>query len=251
MHTCEGLEIKLLLGAPALLSRAGGAVLPASSHAARLVAFLGVHHEERVGRDRLVDLLGLDRAADPRAALRKAVWQVNNSTEGRFLRGTRTDLGLADGVRVDYHDARERCLSLLRRGFTEVATADLPSRFRAQLESEVLGEFDEDWAAACRQEWQRLRLEVLHGLAEAELERGNARAALIHAEQVVRCDPLREGAWHTLLSALLASRHRAAAWRRFNELVDLLRDDLGVAPMFSWEELLEDSPRATVAGLRT
>ncbi|MFD6175147.1 hypothetical protein [Streptomyces coeruleorubidus] len=42
----------------------------------------------------------------------------------------------------------------------------------------------------------------------------------------------------------------AAARQRFNELVDLLRDDLGVAPMFSWEELLEDPPRAPVTGLR-
>lgn len=250
MQKREDLEIKLLSGTPALVSRGGVSSLPASSHVARLVAFLGVHHGERVSRDRLVDLLGLSRAADPRAALRKAVWQVNSSSEGRFLRGTRTDLGLADGVRVDYQEARERCLGLLRRGFTEVATADLPARFRAQLESEVLGEFEEDWVVACRQEWQRLRLEVLHGLAEAELVRGNARAAVISAEQVVQCDPLREGAWHTLLSALLASRHRAAARQRFNELVDLLRDDLGVAPMFSWEELLEDPPRAPVAGLR-
>ena len=47
-----------------------------------------------------------------------------------------------------------------------------------------------------------------------------------------------------------AGRHRAAAWPRFNEPVGLLRDDLGVAPVLSREEPLEDSPRAAVAGLR-
>jgi hypothetical protein len=47
-----------------------------------------------------------------------------------------------------------------------------------------------------------------------------------------------------------AGRHRAAARRRFSELVGLLRDGLGVAPMFSWRERPEDQPRESAAGLR-
>jgi DNA-binding SARP family transcriptional activator len=234
-HVAAGCAVQLLPGFECLID---GRPVELSALARRLIARLCVAHPGRVNRANLIEDLDLTRSTDPRACVRKALWQTNLAGRGAFLTATRNDLHLAEAVWIDYDVARQSCHSLINCGFADETVAATPSWIVDAAGSSLLAGWDEEWLSPAQQEWEVLRLEVLHGIAEAELRSGHLAAALIHADRLLRADPMREGAWRTVLRALLNNGHRAAAMRRYAELTDLLHEELGIGPSSELQRLL-------------
>jgi DNA-binding SARP family transcriptional activator len=67
-------------------------------------------------------------------------------------------------------------------------------------------------------------------LAERHLERGASATAEALARQLVALDPCREPGHRLLMLAHLADGDAAAAARQYARCVEVLRDELGIAP---------------------
>ncbi|MEU2855993.1 bacterial transcriptional activator domain-containing protein [Streptomyces syringium] len=165
------------------------------------------------------------------------VWEVNQRAGHPIVSGTHADIGICEGGQVDRYTAVEWCRTLIRSGFVQETVAQAPDQLGHLLGHRLLDGWTQHWVTSPQQEWEVLRLETLQGLAEAELQRGNAHKALVLADGAIRSDPLREGAWYTLLRALRATRNQATARQRFTELVARMEEDLGIRPMFTWDDL--------------
>jgi DNA-binding SARP family transcriptional activator/pimeloyl-ACP methyl ester carboxylesterase len=87
---------------------------------------------------------------------------------------------------------------------------------------------------------------------DAELAAGRSARAAAMAEALAGAEPFRERRWGQLMLALYRSGRQAEALRRFVELRDLLRDELGVDPSPALRDLhnkvLRHDPELELAG---
>lgn len=100
-----------------------------------------------------------------------------------------------------------------------------------------------DWALALRRELEEQVTAAWLKLASAWVETEPERA-LEATTQVLRLDPLEQGAWLIQLKALVKAGHPEKAVRSFQKCQDALKRELGVEPSI---ELLEAYHRARLA----
>jgi predicted ATPase/DNA-binding SARP family transcriptional activator len=77
---------------------------------------------------------------------------------------------------------------------------------------------------------EELRAAATEGWLGARLARGETGALIADAEAAVASQPLREGLWAKLITALYLSGRQADALRTYQRLRELLGDELGIAP---------------------
>ncbi|MFC4057294.1 BTAD domain-containing putative transcriptional regulator [Planomonospora corallina] len=215
---------------PALRCTAEGRQVALPPLAARLLARVCLEHPVAVERARLIGEQRPGSGGDPRSRLRKTAWRINQAAGHPVLTGTRSELALSECVRIDYQFAKDWCLLMIKNDFPKEMVERTPLWLGDALGCRLLEGWDEEWLTPYQREWDVLRLQCLQGLALAALDADRPTAAVLYAERLVREDPFDEGGWHALVSALVASGRRAAATRRFDELVEILDAELGITP---------------------
>jgi Bacterial transcriptional activator domain len=98
-----------------------------------------------------------------------------------------------------------------------------------------------EWAHTWRRRLEDHRIRAVECMADAELRRGLADAAIRSAELVLELDSLRETAWQILIRSHTAAGNPASALRAYQRCHQVLRQQLGTAP--------SPRTRAALAGL--
>ena len=201
-----------------------------------LLAFLVLHRQTPVSRERLVEALwGGALPRDPSAVLNTLLSGLRRALgDGRLegRRELRIDLGPDAEVDVEVAlAARNAALDALSRGAFEEAAAS--ARTAAEISArELLPGDDADWLDRARDELREVHADALESLARAGIELGEADAldAVRAASAVVAFAPFRESAYALLMEAHAARGNVAEALRVFDDLRGLLREELGTAP---------------------
>jgi DNA-binding SARP family transcriptional activator/predicted ATPase/DNA-binding transcriptional ArsR family regulator len=222
-----------LLGDMQIATSAQPLSLPAPATARSLLAYLLLHHDTRLPRERLAGNFWPERG-EPRArrALSNALWQVRGSlgpAEGRLT---------AEDECVTFHLDADDWLDVAqfeRRLSTAPATpvARRLAALQAALalyRGDLLIDLYDDW---CLLERERLRERYLWALGQVlalQKQQGAYAEALATAQRLVAADPLRESARRELMRLYYLHGRPRAALAQFERLRTLLAEELGVDP---------------------
>ncbi|QUH03924.1 winged helix-turn-helix domain-containing protein [Saccharopolyspora erythraea] len=206
--------------------------------AATVLATLLLHPNAWVTSSRLIDETWHQTAApaSAEANLKTYVWQLRRmlpaeggeprieSAPGRYR--LRLQPGELDTHQVAEHAASARAAADAGEFATAVdALEEALGLWRGRPFEGVVGAADHE-ADRLGELHHHLREE----LAEAQLALGRIREAVHTLRALTEEDPLREGAWASLVRALNASGRRAEALRAYGQARRILADELGVGP---------------------
>jgi DNA-binding SARP family transcriptional activator len=228
-----------------------GAPLPRRTSTRELIAYLALHPDGAT-RDQLLEALWPD--TDPRRS-QPRLWQATSEA-----RKTLGDAFISDDGRYRLDRARvavdlDELAPLLRRADAAERAADrarLLGRADALWRGTLIDGTERDWAEGHQRRMRGERVELLHRLAETWLELREPRRALDAAERGIALDELHEPCWRAALDAEAQLGQRDAVEARYNALVRLLDDRLGLRPepetVALYRALLApSSPTATAA----
>jgi SARP family transcriptional regulator, regulator of embCAB operon len=204
------------------------------------------------GTQRLLSLLALRDRVVHRSSVAGTLWpDVSESHAHASLRSallripdaarsvvsiSDAELSLAVGVEVDVREAAARAHRLLDD--VTPAAEDVSQAVIAQLSSDLLPGWLDDWVLPEAEEWRQLRLHALEALTDhlaADARFGDATAAALAA---IKAEPLRESAHAALIRVHLAESNQSEALRQFSRYQDLLRSELGIEPTPRLRELV-------------
>jgi DNA-binding SARP family transcriptional activator len=202
----------------------GGSGLPTSTQAQRILAMLALLGP--MSRAHAAGLLWPN--ASPRHAhgsLRTTVWRLRQ-VEPDLVEPWDEYLRLGRRVRADVTAFTGWALRLLRADRLEPGDLDpaLPPA------GDLLPGWADEWTVVDRERLRQLRLHALEALAHRLCEAGRFTAAAGVAREVVRLDPLRESAHHTLIAVHLAEDNAVEARRQYRAFHDIIGGALGVEP---------------------
>lgn len=215
---------------------AGGTEIPVGSNGQRLLALLACR-EGPVLRRQAACLLWPDvPAARAFANLRMAVHRLARNCPG-LVTATTTYLASADEVLVDLVHTRRIARQILCTA--GAPPADLvAAAVRANWCDDLLPEWTQEWLVEYRTRYRQLRLTILEQLAHALSAVGNHGAAVHLARTAVQSDGRRDSAHKTLIEAFIAQGNRHEADTHFAAYQRIFRDEPGVEPAGSIEQLL-------------
>jgi len=216
-----------------------------------LLAYLLCNRNRAFSRDHLAGLLWPEKDPDAaRHVLRQAIYNLRSSlpdggSAQPFLLSASTGLQLnpAADCWLDVEKFEEAVSLGTRRDAIDphhLSTAAQLYRgdFLAGFFVKESPEF-EDWMLAEQVRLREAAVEVLHKLIEGYRRRGEYRIGVHYARRLVALEPLAEEAHRELmrLCALAGRRNRALA--QYEELQNLLQDELGVEPLTETRALYE------------
>lgn len=214
-----------------------------------LLAYLACHRRRMFSRDHLAELLWPEREPEAaRHALRQAVYNLRSKLgdEGDSLvRTGHGEIGLASDADV-WLDLEAFEEALRAGGGGEQADPHHLSAAVQLYRGELLAGFFvkecpefEDWLVSEQTRLREAAVEGLRRLIENYRRRGEYRFGVHYARRLVSIEPLSEEAHRELLRlfALAGQRNRALA--HYEELVNLLREELGVEPLPETKALYE------------
>lgn len=236
------LEIRLLGGFEV---RRDGAVVGGfeSQKARALLAFLALHPNEKIPRERLANLLWSERPDDSaRRNLRQALYSLRSvlnpdRSETAVFGGGQHNLGFDPDLElwVDVTAFREA----ITRGSTE--RGDDPRHLAAAARlyrGDLLAGFYlrdcppyEEWLLGQQEALREEAVEALKTLVAAYLSRGEARFGIQYAKRLLAIDPLSEEAHRQLIRLYLVAGRRNSALAHYEHLRNLLNAELGVEPL--------------------
>jgi predicted ATPase/DNA-binding SARP family transcriptional activator len=183
-------------------------------------------------RDELIAAMWPD-AASGANNLHQALFAARRAVQGEAylqLRDERIILGAPVTVDVDEFEAAAELAD--RTGRPDHARAAIA------LYGELLpGDRFEPWSEPRRTELRRRHHGLVAGLAVAQLTAGDYEAALELLRPVHAAEPLDEDVARLLIRTQLAAGRRSAALASYRQLVESLRDELGVVPAAETQEL--------------
>jgi SARP family transcriptional regulator, regulator of embCAB operon len=205
----------------------------------RLLAFLAL-------RGRIVERAALAGALWPEASeshayssLRAALSRLQRSA--RMAVATRPlEVGLAEGVTVDIHHAKELARRLLDPA-GRPAPGDFGTAAVMVLSADLLPDWYDDWVLVEAEDWRQLRLHALEALAGHLTVAGRWGEAAAAARAAVRGEPLRETSHAALIRVFLAEGNVSEAMREFMSYRTLLHDELGLGPTPRLCRLIQDA----------
>src|SRR5919197_5899066 len=161
----------------------------------RLVAFLAVHNRP-LQRLFVAGNLWIDSDEDrANANLRTALWRLQH-VGVRLIESTRSHVRLAQGIRVDLHEAAARARQLLYDPRSAAPTEQDAMR----LAGDLLPDWYEDWVLVEREHFRQLRLQALEAICLALGAAGAYGAAVDAGLACVAAEPLRESAHRALMT---------------------------------------------------
>ncbi len=201
-----------------------------------LLAYLVDNRERQVGRDELLELLWPERRPpDPDAALRTQLSKLRRALGPEALEGKASlELRLPTKTTIDLEEA----VAKLDDAERALAASDWrAARSAAERASDVTGGgfcvgLEGPWVEERREQIAEHRLRALECLAEASLGLGEAElgVAVDAAREIIVSSPLRETGQRLLMTALARRGSVPEAMRVFEDLRQLLREELGTAP---------------------
>ncbi len=205
-----------------------------------VLAFLATKMGQAVPRERLADLAwsrsGPEQA---RQSLRQALVSIRQSLanvpNARLSANSPENLSL-EGARIDLLELER----LAKSGDANdlVLAADLyKGPFLSELPS--AGEPFEEWRRIEQARVLNLTIGVLTRLTDLRLSAGQFEAAIATGQALVTLDPLREDAHRLLIRAFAQAGRRSEAFRQYDQLCELLRKELGVAPDAATRQLID------------
>lgn len=211
-----------------------------SSNVRGLLAYLALKGTQPVERETLTALFWPEQTERmARMNLRQTIYQLrkslgDNKDESIFLLVDRRSVQLnpdAD-IRVDV----TRFLQAIEQDDIEAAGILFGGELLPGISNDSA--VFEQWLTQERERINRLALDVLSKLTEAKLASADFTAAKDAALKQLKIEPWREMAHFQLMQALALSGEREAAIAQFEELEDLLEQELGRSPTQETFDLL-------------
>jgi DNA-binding SARP family transcriptional activator len=212
-----------------------------------LLAYLACHRPRAFSRDHLAGLLWPEREPDSaRHALRQAVYNLRSKLPDAdpFLLISNQEIGLHP--ETDCWVDVEAFEEALRLGTERSVDPHLLSTAVQLYRGELLAGFFvkdspdfEDWLVAEQVRLRDSAIEALRRLVESYRRRGEYRFGVHYARRLVAIEPLSEEAHRDLMRLCALSGQRNRALAHYEELLNLLRDELGVAPLAETRALYE------------
>jgi DNA-binding SARP family transcriptional activator len=212
-----------------------------------LLAYLVCHRRRAFSRDHLAGLLWPEREADgARHALRQAIYNLRAKLPAgeTLLLSSHLEIGLHP--QADCWVDVEAFEEAVRLGSERTVDPHHLSAAVQLYRGELLAGFFvkdsqefEDWMIAQQVRLRDAAVDTLHRLIDSYRRRGEYRFGVHYARRLVAIEPLSEEAHRELirLCALAGQRNRALA--HYEELLNLLRDELGVEPLAETRALYE------------
>lgn len=204
-----------------------------------LLAYLACHRSRTFSRDHLAGLLWPEREPEAaRHALRQAVYNLRSKLpDGESLLFT-SHSEIRVHPKADFWVDVEAFEESVRRGTEREAIDPQQLSSSAQLyRGELLAGFFvkespafDEWLAAERARLRGAAVEALRKLIESYSRRGEHRFGAHYAQRLVSLEPLSEEAHRELIRLWARSGQRSRALVQYEELVNRLREELGVEP---------------------
>ena len=214
----------------------------ASSKAAALVVYLA-SKRRALPREQLADLLWDDRTQKQAMGNLRVVLASLRKTLGDFVTITRTTAAINQDATVEL-DAQ-----LLEQALAgEISAETLPTITAAlnAYHGDFLGGFHlreasqfETWQTHERERLHHIALDGLHQLVDYHLASGDYASGIHHANRLLQFDPLMESAHRQMMALLAHSGQRQQALAHYEQVHQLLWDELGVSPASATIALLE------------
>ena len=212
--------------------------LPASAQ--RLIAFLALH-PRALARVFVAGRLWTDTGeSQANASLRSTLWRLRSLTP--VIEATATHLSLAAWVAVDVVGCSELTRRVLHDGSLP-EPADLAALGDA---GELLPDWYDDWLVVERERFRQRRLHCLEAACEQLASAGRFAEALEAGLAAVAAEPLRETAHAAVIRVHLAEGNLVEASRQYEQLRELLRENLAASPSARVRMLLREG-QLTVA----
>jgi DNA-binding SARP family transcriptional activator len=192
--------------------------------AERLISFLALHPRSLM-RVFVAGSLWMNVSESQAcSSLRSLLWHVRARTA--VIDATSTHLSLAPWVDVDVADCAE-LVRLLRDSDAPPSPADVHTLCEA---GELLPDWYEDWLIVERERLRQRRLHSLETACHRLTAAGRYAEALDAGLSAVAVEPLRETGHAAVIGAHLAEGNLVEASRQYEQLRDLLRENLGTVP---------------------
>ena len=201
-----------------------------------LLAYLVLNRGRPVSRDELIAAIWPDKApADPAAALRTQLSRLRSALGADAVAGRdAVELHLPENTWIDLEAAERSILA----ADTALKAADWKDAWaHSHIALNIAGRpflagFDAPWVEDVRRELEELDLRSREVIARAGIGLGGSELAGAErsARALIRQAPFRESGYLLLMRALVASGNTAEALRTYDELRNLLAEELGSAP---------------------
>lgn len=162
-----------------------------------------------------------------RARLRRTLYKIRIAFDREIIAATGASLSLhpALSAEIDTRVFEQACNSRSLDEAADIYNDDYLAGFSLPDSPEF-----EEWIFFRRETLRGRLVQALERLVEAKIAGGEPRGAVVHATRLTALDPLSESAHRHLIHVHLAAGDRAAAERKIETCIRLLRDELGVAP---------------------
>jgi DNA-binding SARP family transcriptional activator len=222
-----------------------------SQKARGLLAYLALHRDQALSREHVSTLLWSDKDD---AAARRNLRQVLYSLRTVFAEaGLNADLLVGDSKEIKLHPEIEVWVDVvdfekaIQRGLdgAEPDSQQLGRAARLYVGDFLSGFFVrdcpqfEEWLITTQEQLRESALASFHTLVGACLRRGESRMGIHYARRLLAIDPLSERAHRQLMRLYALSSRRTRALAQFEELRNLLNQELGVEPLAETTELYQ------------
>jgi DNA-binding SARP family transcriptional activator len=225
-----------------------------------LVAYLACNRRRAFSRDHLAGLLWPERDGDAaRHALRQAVYNLRSKLTGAedLLQVTNLEIGFfpqAD-LWLDVEAFEEALLlgseQTLDPHHLSAAVQLYRGEFLAGFFVKDSPDF-EDWMVAEQVRLRDAAVEALNRLIDRYRRRGEYRFGVHYARRLVAIEPLSEEAHRELMRLCALAGQRSRALAQYEDLLNLLREELGVEPLAEtrrlYESILSEAAKEEIVG---
>jgi DNA-binding SARP family transcriptional activator len=226
-------ELHLLGGFRLLID---GDLVPIGRTGQRMLALLACRGCPAT-RGQVAHALWPDAASDRAYAnLRNGLYRLYRRGAGT-VHATPAYLRLGDGTSVDLEHSSRLARQVLS-GDAPDDRALLTDALAANLDDDLLPDWDEEWLADHQYRYRQLRLTALETLSTRLTAAGRYGAAVQAALSAVQADRLRDSAHEALIRACLAQGNWHEAFTHYTSYRRILRDELGLEPPASIGRLL-------------
>lgn len=216
---------------------------PATRPVRKLLAYLLLHPNRMHYRDILADLLWGESGPDKaRGSLNTAVWYLRkilepeNIPSGTYLMTNRNgEIGFNPHSShwLDVREFSSQAYQAMTCPTDNVSPAQV-SQLVSTLElynGDLMEGFYDDWIIQEREHLRMLYLKAEGYLMDYYKKNSQLEESIACGQTIIELDPLREEIHRELMRLLMASGQRSLAIRQYEICRDLLKTELGVAPL--------------------
>jgi DNA-binding SARP family transcriptional activator len=206
-----------------------------------LLSYLVLRHDVPHSREQLAALFWEERDTQhARHCFNTALWRLQTALGGksspakRWLHVDAQTVSFCPDVSVfvDVIEFERLCGLAAGLPTTEVdQQATLLRDAVAFYRGDLLTDSYEEWCLVDRERLQRLYVRALRRLVQYHWQRGEFSTAIDAAQRILACDRMREEVHRDLIRLYIAAGQPADALQQYHVCVEILKRELGVAPM--------------------